>query len=195
MYCINFSGGNNKTHDQVERALRIDSFDAMAALNRGTIFANGGGQMVPIKCWHSLEYDGEMVELARGDILELDRIPNHFGGSRTYWLCPRCRRRARYLYFKGQCFQCRECSKLNYASQQRTKDCTNYARDGLKLARERLGWEPAFDFYPAIFPYVTPDKPKGMHWATYDRYLAKYKKYQEKYRRDSLREMLAILGR
>lgn len=195
MYGMNYSGGDNRTHDQIERALRVDSFEARDILGRGTIFATGGGHMVPLECWHSLEDDGEVVELARGDILEMDRVPNYFGGSRTYWLCPRCGRRARYLYFKGKGFQCRECAKLNYRCQQRTKDATNHARDGLKLARDKLDWEPSFDFYPAIFPYVTPDKPKGMHWATYDRYLTRYRRYQEKYQRDSLREMLAILRR
>ena len=28
MYCMNYSGGDNKTHGQVERTDRIDSFEA-----------------------------------------------------------------------------------------------------------------------------------------------------------------------
>lgn len=193
MYCINFSGGNNKTHGQIERALRVDSFEAGAIQGPGTIFAYSCGQMIPLKCGHFMDDDREVVELPKYDTLELTRTTNHFGGSRAYWLCPRCGRRARYLYFRGQELKCRECAKLNYRCQQRTKDSTNYARDGLKLVQEKLGWDPPFDFYHAIFPYVTPDKPKGMHWATYNRYLARYKRYQEKYQQDSMREMLAIL--
>ena len=190
MYGMNFSGGANRTHGQIERAERIDSFEAGKVWGRGTLFSNS---MVPFDCWHSLEDDREVVELARGDILELDRIHNHFGGSRAYWLCPRCGRRARYLYFKGRGFVCRNCAKLNYRCQQRTKDSVNHARDGLRLARERLGWEPPISVCPADFPYVVPDRPRYMYQTTYRRYLARYMRYQEKYRRDSLREMLAIL--
>lgn len=82
-----------------------------------------------------------------------------------------------------------------YAVQQRTKDSTNYAHDGLRLAREKLRWEPPFPVAPADFPYVTPDRPKGMHRRTYYRHLARYRRYQKKYQRDSMREMLAILRR
>lgn len=191
MYGMNYSGGDNKTHGQIEQTPRIDSFEAQNVQYRGTIFAYGGGKMVPLGCWH----DEEVMELDRGDVLELARTANHFGGSRAYWLCPRCGRRCRYLYFKDHRFQCRECAKLNYRCQQRTKDSTNYARDGLKLAKERLGWEPPFDICPAGFPYVTPDKPRYMHQTTYRRYLARYRRYQEKYNDGSMREMMAILER
>lgn len=196
MYGMNYSGGDNKTHGQIERSLRIDSYEAGAVEGWGTIFASGGGHMVPLECEHFLEDDGETVELARGDILDMTRTTNYFGGSRVYWLCPYCGRRIRYLYFVPvQGFKCRECSRLNYACQQRTKDSTNFVRDGLKLARERLGWEPPFSICPAEFPYVCPDRPKGMHRRTYYRYLARFRRYQEKYNRDSMREMLGILRR
>lgn len=194
MYGMNYGGGENRTHGQVEQAPRIDSFEAGAVHHWGTIFAYGGGQMIPLECDHFMDDEREVVELSRGDTLELVRTANHFGGSRAYWLCPRCGRRCRYLYFKNHRFQCRECAKLNYRCQQRTNDSTNYARDGLKLAREKLGWEPPFDICPAEFPYVTPDKPKGMHWATYRRYLARYQRYQKKYQDESMREMMSILG-
>lgn len=65
----------------------------------------------------------------------------------------------------------------------------------MKLATETLSWQPPFDVVPMDFPYVTPDRPRYMHEATYQRHLARFRRYQEKYRRDSLREMLAILSR
>lgn len=80
--------------------------------------------------------------------------------------------RAMFLYFKGRGFVCRGCARLNYHCQQRTKDSINYAQDGLKLAREKLHWKPPIDVGPMDFPYITPGRPKGMHWATYHRYLA-----------------------
>ena len=84
-------------------------------------------------------------------------------------------------------------SKLNYLSQQRTKSNINHFRDGMRLATEKLHWAPLIDIVPMDFPYMTPDRPKGMHQTTYLRYLARYRRYQKKYQRDSLREMLAIL--
>lgn len=193
MYGMNYSGGANRTHGQVERAERIDSFEAGKVEGWGTLFSNS---MVPLDCGRFVEDDREIIELSKGrwsTALKLTRTPSGFGGSCAYWLCPRCGRRVRYLYFKNMGFVCRGCAKLNYYCQQRTKDSVNHARDGLKLARERLGWEPTFDFYPAIFPYVVPDKPRYMHRTTYHRYLARYRRYQEKYRRESMREMLSIL--
>lgn len=194
MYGMNFSGGDNRTHGQVERAERIDSFEAGKVEGWGTLFSNS---MVPLDCGHFMEDDEEVVELSKGQwstTLKLTRTPSGFGGSCAFWLCPHCGRRARYLYFKDLGFLCRKCAKLNYACQQRTRSCINHYWDGLKLARERLGWVPPFDVCPAEFPHVTPDKPKGMHRRTYYRHLARYMRYQEKYRRDSLREMLSILG-
>lgn len=186
MYGMNYSGGDNRTHGQIERAERIDSFEAKKVVGWGTLFSNS---MVPLDCGHFMEDGGEIIELSKGHwstTLELTRTPSGFGGSCAYWLCPRCGKRVRFLYFKGLGFVCRGCAKLNYRCQQRTKDSTNYAYDGLKLAREKLRWEPHLDFYPAIFIYVLPDRPKGMHTATYYRYLARYMRLQEKYERESM---------
>lgn len=133
MYGMNFSGGNNRTHGQVERAERIDSFEAGKVESWGTLFSNS---MVPLDCGHFMEDDEEVVELSKGQwftTLKLTRTPSGFGGNCAYWLCPRCGKRVRFLYFKGRGFVCR--------------------------------------------------------------YLARYRRYQEKHRRDTLREMLAILGR
>lgn len=195
MYGRNFSGGDNRTHGQVERVERIDSFKGARVMGWGKLFTSG---MIPLDCGHFMKDNEEIVELSRGRwhiTLELARTPSGFGGSCAYWLCPRCGKRARYLYFKNRGFLCRNCARLNYHCQQRTKDSTNYARDGLKLAQERLGWTPPFDVCPADFPYMAPDRPRYMHRTTYHRYLARYRRYQKKYQRESMREMLAILGR
>lgn len=202
MYGVNFSGGRNRMHDQIERADRIDSFEAGKVEGRGLLIAFRGDELLSLHCEHfrDLKLGREIVELSyQGsrwrDALELARVRSGFGGSRAFWLCPICGRRARYLYFKGRRFVCRGCANLNYRSQQRTRDSLNHAYDGIELARKKLRWQPLIDVAPMDFPYVTPDKPKGMHETTYRRYLARYSRYQEKYRRDSLREMLSILGR
>lgn len=100
--------------------------------------------------------------------LELTRTPSGFGGSCAFWLCSHCGRRVRFLYFKGWCFVCRNCARLNYRSQQRTKDSTNHAYAGLRLARERLHWEPPFPVVPMDFPPLSRTGPKecaGPHTA------------------------------
>lgn len=200
MYGMNFSGGRNRTHGQVEQAERIDSFEAgkVEPDDWRTLYVHGGEQWIPLDCWHARGPDRETVELSQGQLsvtLELTRTPSGFGGSCAYWLCPHCGRRARFLHFKGRGFVCRGCARLNYASQQRTHDSTDYAYDGFRLAREKLRWKPSFQVVPADFPYMTPERPKGMHQTTYRRYLARYRRYQEKYRRDTLRALTAILGR
>ena len=198
MYGMNYSGGDNKTHGQIERADRIDSFEAGAVEGWGMVLASRGEKMLPLRCDRYGQAGREFVDLSYSGsrwrvTLELSSVRSGFGGSRAYWRCPRCGRRARYLYFKGRGFQCRECARLNYRCQQRTKDSVNHARDGLKLARERLGWEPPVSVCPADFPHVVPDRPRYMHQTTYRRYLARYMRYQEKYQRESMREMLSIL--
>lgn len=197
MYGMNYSGGANKTHGQIERAYRIDSFEAGTVEDRGIVFASSGGKMLPLHCdrcgqeFVELSYPGSRWR----DTLELARVRSGYGGSRAFWLCPICGRRARFLYFKRQGFVCRECARLNYRSQQRTRSSLNHYRDGMRLATDKLHWEPLIDVVPMDFPYMTPDRPRGMHKTTYRRYLARYRRYQAAYERDSLREMLEILRR
>lgn len=200
MYGMNYSGGDNKTHGQIERADWIDSFEAGAVEGWGMVLASRGDKTLPLRCDHYGQAGRELVDLSYSgsrwrDTLELARVRSGFGGSRAFWLCPICGKRARFLYFKDRRFVCRECAKLNYRSQQRTRDSINHYRDGLKLARERLGWVPPGYICPMDFPYLTPPRPRYMHQSTYRRHLARFRRYQAAYQRDSLREMLAILRR
>jgi hypothetical protein len=92
--------------------------------------------------------------------------PCRFGGERPWFTCSvyangtYCGRQVTKLYQAGRLFACRHCSRLAYASQQET------AHDrGLRKAqtiRMRLGGTANMldDF---------PEKPKGMHWRTYER--------------------------
>ncbi len=195
MYGMNYSGGDNCTHGQVERADRIDSFEAGKVEGWGVVTARRDGRALPLQCEHFNVGERETVKLLVCGPLELERVPSGFGGSRAFWVCPRCWKRARYLYFAGRDFVCRECAGLNYRSQQRTKDSINHVRDGLRMAQEKLRWDPPFPVAPMDFPHVVPDRPRYMHRATYYRLLVRFGRYQEKYHRDSLREMLAILRR
>jgi len=202
MYGMNYSGGDNKTHGQIERTDRIDSFEARERDACGLLMASREGSCIYLRYDRYTEYHGqterEFVELTYPwgrwrATLELSFVPAGFGGRRAFWLCPRCGKRVRYLYFKAPGFVCRDCAGLNYRSQQRTKSSLNHWRDGMRLATDTLQWRPPLDVVPMDSPYVTPDRPRYMHRTTYRRHLARYRRYQKKYRRDSLREMLAIL--
>lgn len=200
MYGMNYSGGDNKTHGQIERTDRIDSFEARPGEDCGLLMASREGRDLPLRYDRYPAHGGEIVELSYPGsrwryTLELARVPSGFGGSRIFWVCPCCGKRARFLYFKGRGFLCRDCAKINYRSQQRTRDSLNHYRDGMKLAREKLRWEPPGWFAPLDFPYMAPPCPRYMHQTTYRRYLARYRRYQEQYQRESLRQMLAILRR
>jgi len=180
------------THGQVERADRIDSFEPGKLGNWGVLTARRGGMLW---CKRFTVGGREFMELDGYGALEVVRVRSGFGGSRAFWVCPRCGRRARYLYFNGKGFLCRECAKLNYRSQQRTRDSLRHVEDGLRLARERLGWEPPAWVTPLDFPSLNPPRPRYMHQDTYQRHLARFRRYQERYKRDSMREMLALLER
>jgi hypothetical protein len=86
------------------------------------------------------------------------------GGRRPWFVCAMysggryCGRRVAVLYGAGELFACRSCYGLAYESQQ--EDLTGRAQ--LKAQKFGLGgsWCPADLF---------PDKPKGMHWRTYER--------------------------
>lgn len=106
----------------------------------------------------------------------IEWTPCNYGGQRAWFICPDCGENARRLYLKEGIFFCRKCHNLNYYSQQISK--TDQLMDGirekiyciqkkLKAERDPLShWEP---------------RPKGMHFATYQRLLQELRELQEEY--------------
>ena len=86
----------------------------------------------------------------------------NFGGERPWFLCPGvgCGRRVAILYGPGRYFLCRHCYDLVYESQ-RENEMTRALRRAQAI-RERLGGNANM-----MEPF--PEKPKGMHWETYER--------------------------
>ena len=83
------------------------------------------------------------------------------GGHRPWFVCGRyCGRRVAALYGAGELFACQHCCGLTYASQREAL----YFRDLEKAQkiRMRLGGS-------TVMSEAFPDKPKGMHWQTYER--------------------------
>jgi hypothetical protein len=94
--------------------------------------------------------------------VELAWTACNFGGERPWFICPGagCGRRVAVLYGPGRYFLCRHCYDLRYESQRENKmyRALHRAQD----IRQRLGGS-------ANMTEPFPDKPKGMHWRTYER--------------------------
>ena len=86
----------------------------------------------------------------------------NFGEERPWFICPGagCGRRVAILYGLGRYFLCRHCYDLVYESQ-RQNEMTRALRRAQAI-RERLGGS-------ANMTKPFPEKPKGMHWSTYER--------------------------
>lgn len=93
----------------------------------------------------------------------------NFGGKRPWFICPlkKCGRRVAILY-GGPIFSCRHCCNLVYQSQRQTV-CDRAILQARKL-RNKLNWD-------ADILSDLQEKPKGMHWRTFNRLCKKHKIY------------------
>ena len=112
--------------------------------------------------------------------IRLQTTPCNYGGDRYWFACPAvgCGRRVAVLYSAGKYYACRHCYQLAYTSQRETKGDRGYR--GAGKIREKLGWQPGIGNPPG-------DKPKGMHWKTYNRFMNKHIDYSY----DAYRGMMA----
>jgi|ERR1700722_1554973 len=87
--------------------------------------------------------------------VEFTCTPCYFGGRRTWFICPDCRRRCAVVYGVNDFgrFSCRHCMKLAYESEAENV-ADRLTRKMLK--RERMLGEDG-------------EKPKWMRWSTYAR--------------------------
>ena len=108
--------------------------------------------------------------------VRMERTPCRFGGSRSWFNCPRCNRRVAMLYLWGYP-ACRTCCRMGYPSQ--SEDAIDRSWRRTRKIEERLGGE-----WPAR-------KPKWMRQTTYDRL------WEEGCREEEIRneELLAFMAR
>ena len=93
----------------------------------------------------------------------------HYGGKRPWFVCPNinCGRRVAVVYcpLGGKYFLCRYCWNLTYNSCQTSGKLFDQATNRVRRLRRKLGaWGDRE--YPER---PLPERPKGMHWKTYDR--------------------------
>lgn len=191
MYRRNFVGGWNKSHGQVEQTARIDSFDLASLGTWGEILL--GGRYLEI-----YQEDG-FCELfppgcAEGQVVGLSRKANGFGGHQAFFLCPQCGQRVRFLYLAGgRGVLCRTCAKLNYRSQQQTKDSMVYFVKGTEYAQRQLS-PPPRRLDGVTFCGWLPDRPRYMHHATYQKRLARFLRYRRRHEARLLSDLLGLIG-
>ena len=116
-----------------------------------------------LQCLDSRTYaqiPGDTLDLGYGAV-EITRTPCHFGGTRHWFVCPRCEGRKAVLYVIRGRMMCRICGGLRYRMELSTPN----ARKAIQLRKlfRRLGAGHASLIGPV------PRRPKGMHWSTYFR--------------------------
>ncbi|AWL29211.1 hypothetical protein A7P53_15710 [Acinetobacter defluvii] len=110
-------------------------------------------------------------------IIRIDRTTCHYGGTRSWFICPsqKCRKRVAKLYFsESGYFTCRHCNNANYAIQQMSeKDKPRYH---MHKMRDKLGW--SYNHVPFI---KRISKPLNMHHKTFKAMVAKHDEYERQF--------------
>jgi len=123
-----------------------------------------------IKLMYSIRVYGDDWEDIKEQV-PLTWTPCNYGGQRPWFICPiiGCGHRVAVLYGAGRYFACRHCYDLTYASQQEQA----YERAMRKSHKfiKRLGGDPDDDYWP--------DKPRHMHWKTYNRLISQAEYYDQ----------------
>lgn len=114
--------------------------------------------------------------------VSLERTPCHYGGTRPWFRCPRCRSRVALLYLRGWP-SCRKCARLVYQSQSEDAIGRSWRRSQ-KIAA-RLGQEAS--------AWTAPRRPKGMRLATFERLRAQWWA-EEDLRENMLAAFVARMG-
>jgi hypothetical protein len=117
------------------------------------------GEHNGVRLTYSADTDGSAARVVE-EFISLERRPCRFGGTRAFFLCPRCTRRALHLHLSNGRFVCRVCAQLTYASR-RERERDRHLRAANKL-RRRLGGE-------AGAVNAVPARPLGMWRRTYER--------------------------
>ena len=115
--------------------------------------------------YRSRSYAEDWIDVEQRVAIEW--TPCRFGGERPWFVCSvaangaYCGREVTKLYGAGRLFACRHCYQLAYASQQEPARLRALKKS--QKIRMRLGGSSNMlvDF---------PEKPKGMHWRTYERW-------------------------
>lgn len=134
------------------------------------------------------ETPGRRGVFTPGAELEVEAAVANTGRLRWWWRCPTCgcRRAALYVATTGA-LRCRKCLHLAYWSQKCALADRLAAR--MRKVAGRLGSAD-----PANVPRL-PGKPRGMHWATYERHATAFRAAEERRNAHFIGATLRFLGR
>ena len=140
--------------------LRWSRADSETGSIRGVVSVGDLPDQVTLLYRHRSSPSGEWEDVQ--EPVPLSWTACNFGGERPWFICPGagCGRRVAVLYGPGRYFLCRHCYDLVYESQ-RENEMTRALRRAQAI-RESVGGSANM-----MEPF--PEKPKGMHWMTYER--------------------------
>ncbi len=127
---------------------------------RGVVDSSRLPESVTLLYRHRSRLGGEWEDVQ--ETVALSWTACNFGGERPWFICSGagCGRRVAVLYGLGRYFLCRHCCDLSYESQR--ENSMYRALHKAQNIRERLGGSANM-----MEPF--PEKPRGMHWSTYER--------------------------
>jgi hypothetical protein len=102
-----------------------------------------------------------------GKRIELTTTACNYGKHRYWFVCPYCHGRVATLYLGNSGLACRKCYRLAYPVENKTQAVR--ATLGAFKINDRLKFEGDID--------CLGDKPKGMHWKTFNRLIEKRDDY------------------
>lgn len=99
--------------------------------------------------------------------IELTTTPCNYGNVRYWFVCPCCKGRCAIVYLGDDGLACRKCYRLVYEIENETK------------ADRAIGQAYKINHRLKFAGYVDclGDKPKGMHWQTFSKLIAKRNAY------------------
>ena len=173
----------NSTKVAIEQTNRIDvRYMRREVLLRsgvsGTLSWSVGGKSkssISFKCTDRCLFVKFQHRLSGGEWKAIEQCilfeftPCHFGGYRTWFQCPGCRKRVGVLCGYGELFLCRHCYRLPYRSKSENR------RGRLLLKKHKLG-ERIFETYEQGTGW---QKKKGMHQKTFNPLYKQYKQLEE----------------
>lgn len=113
----------------------------------------------------------KVVEITINDYrqrLNVTTTPCNYGKVRYWFECPYCKGRCAIVYHGGSGLACRKCYGLAYPVENKTR--SDRAIEKAWEINNRLKFECSIDY--------VGDKPKGMHWKTFSKLVAKRDRYK-----------------
>ena len=112
-----------------------------------------------------------------GHKVKLTTTSPNYGGVRYWFVCPICGKRKGTLYDVKSVMSCSSCAKLYYPLQEnkiQRDSVSQFFYYDRQLSKARTELNPAFEWVFSSYLRYDPitlslhNKPKGMHWRTYN---------------------------